>query len=92
MQCKDIPDREVLAFLNDMPCWPQNGVRMSGNWGSRQDNSNTVLHGMPPETPEKLALAKMRQMIRRGVVDGCPCGCRGDFVITDKGRAELNDL
>lgn len=90
MQCKDIPDRPILAFLADMPRWPQNGLRMWGNWGSREDNANTVLHAMPLGTPEKLALAKIRQMIRRGVVEGCGCGCRGDFQITDKGQLELD--
>lgn len=49
-----------------------------------------VMEAMPTGIPPKLALAKMRMMIRRGVVDGCPCGCRGDFVITEKGLAELS--
>lgn len=44
---------------------------------------------MPPGTPEKLQLGKMRMMIRRGVVGGSPCGCRGDFVITKKRLEEL---
>jgi hypothetical protein len=30
--------------------------------------------------PDKLVLAKARKLIRRGVIDGCVCGCRGDFV------------
>ena len=81
MQCKDIPDEPILRFLARNPTvWH--------NWfGDKYENS--VTHAMPPNTPEKLALGKMRQMIRRGVVDGCPCGCRGDFVITEKGLHEL---
>lgn len=34
----------------------------------------------------------MASLIRRGLVDGCGCGCRGDFMITDKGRFTLADL
>jgi hypothetical protein len=30
--------------------------------------------------PDKLVLAKARKLVRRGVIDGCVCGCRGDFV------------
>lgn len=31
--------------------------------------------------PEKVFLAKSRTLIRRGLIDGCACGCRGDFTI-----------
>ena len=34
---------------------------------------------------EKIWLAKMKSMIRRGLSGGCDCGCRGDYEITDKG-------
>lgn len=81
MQCKDIPDRPILEFL----------AGLNGRWatwfGNEYDNS--VTHAMPPDVPDKLVPAKMAMLIRRGVVDGCPCGCRGDYVLTDKGRAEL---
>ena len=80
MQCKDIPDRPILQFLASL-----NGEW--ANWCSGSDRD--VGLALPADTPGKLKLAKMRQMIRRGVVDGCPCGCRGDFVITEKGKAEL---
>lgn len=39
--------------------------------------------------PKRAVLGKMRMLIRRGLVDGCPCGCRGDFEITPKGQAWL---
>lgn len=80
MKCKDIPDKPILQFLAKRP-----GEWHNWYFGDEKD----VGQAMPAGTPEKLVLAKMRMMIRRGVVDGCPCGCRGDFVITDKGLAEL---
>lgn len=49
-----------------------------------------VTQALPPETTRKLVLAKMRMLIRRGPVDCCDCGCRGDFEITDKGESFLN--
>lgn len=67
----------------------------------------TYTHGGPPsggigatrwgigqelwEYPEKVLLAKLRALVKRGLLDGCPCGCRGDFTITEKGRAALAD-
>jgi hypothetical protein len=82
MQCKDIPETPILAFLADH----------RGEWchwfdPDRFDRS--VRRAMPPGTPEKLALAKMRGLIRRGLVEGCDCGCRGDFEITEKGMDRL---
>ena len=82
MQCKDIPDRPILQYLVNRP----------GVWCTRWPDGAAgfnVTECMPAETPEKLVLAKMRQLIRRKLVDGCGCGCRGDFVITDKGIAYL---
>lgn len=87
MQCKDIPDAPVLRFLANLPPWPDGQPRAWGNWYFGDDAD--VSAAMPAGIPEKLVLAKMRQMIRRRVVDGCTCGCRGDFEITEKGLAEL---
>jgi len=88
MQCKDIPDRPILSFLaGPFDGWPAPGWAVW--YGKKGETVQSVLNAMPEGTPPKLALAKMRQMIRRGVVDGCGCGCRGDFEITTKGYAEL---
>lgn len=80
LQCKDIPDIRVLEFLSRQP-------ERWHTWYAGFENS--VQNGMPEGTPEKLALAKMVMLINRGLVGGCPCGCRGDFVITDKGKKLL---
>lgn len=34
-----------------------------------------------PGMPWKVVLAKARSLIRRGLIDGCDCGCRGDFKV-----------
>jgi len=86
LQCKDIPDWPILHFLAHMPEW-QPGLPKWGTWFWTDDYQpdNSVLRAMPPGTPPKLALAKMATLIRRGLVNGCTCGCRGDFEITEKG-------
>lgn len=87
-QCKDIPDIPILIFLLDLPCFPGSKIKMGGTWfGS--DFENSVTHAMPEWVCRRLALAKMGMLIRRGLVDGCACGCRGDFELTEYGRAFL---
>lgn len=95
MQCKDIPDRPILELLDRARREAPSG---HAGWVLRwsYDGKPCILDAMPPELgslPEgqrdKLALAKMAMLIRRGLVDGCTCGCRGDFEITDKGRQAL---
>lgn len=81
MQVKDIPDRPILEFLASLPPprW--------GSWFTEYENS--VQNAMPELPSNKLALAKMRNLIRKRLVKGCGCGCRGDFEITDEGRQLL---
>lgn len=90
MQCKDIPDIPILRFLEGQPLI-NGSPRWSIWYGDEYENS--VTHAFPREAKqpgrEKLVLAKMRQLMRSGLVDGCGCGCRGDFVITEKGRDYL---
>lgn len=81
-QCKDIQDEPVLQFIDSF----------DGEWCFLSDNATSdrsVLHAMPDGVPIKLALAKMKMLIRRGLVEGCDCGCRGDFTLTKKGKAKL---
>jgi hypothetical protein len=91
---------EVTVSWEERQCAPGYGgpipagsyVARSAIWFAKEDGSplsqNSVQHAMPPGVAPKLALAKMRMLMRRGWVDGCPCGCRGDFELTDRGRAE----
>lgn len=84
MQCKDIPDQPILDWL------AANTHRYKwATWGEGH-SMPTVRDAMPAGTPEKLQLAKMRQLIRRGLVDGCPCGCRGDFYLASENPTTSN--
>lgn len=78
MQCKDIPDEPIMTFL----AGPYDGWAAPG-WATWYPGfPNSVQNAMPEGVPEKLALAKMRNLIGRGKVFGCGCGCRGDFSLT----------
>jgi len=79
MQCKDIPDNSILEFLLQR--------KIKGQvWAVWYDNfENSIGQAMPSNTPEKLRIKKMAKLIGRGLVDGCGCGCRGNYEITQKG-------
>jgi hypothetical protein len=81
MKTKDIPDQPILEFLS----------QIAPRWAFWFEGSETSILGraIPIDTPKNLVLAKMRNLIKRGLVQGCACGCRGDFEITDKGREWL---
>lgn len=80
LQCKDIPERPILALLERNP-----GVFHT--WCSGWER--TIRPAVSVEVPDKLLIRKMDQMIKKGLVDGCGCGCRGDYRITEKGQEQL---
>lgn len=83
LQCKDIPDGPILRFIGS------HGDRWC-NWYFGNDRD--VHAAFPPGVPDKLLLAKMAGLGNRGLVDGCFCGCRGDYVLTAKGREVIEGL
>lgn len=100
MQAKDVPDRPVLEFIHRVRTEgvvpPATAVWGDERWHhvtwfeyDDQVPPNSVRLAMPAGTPDKVVLAKMRRLIDRGLVDGCPCGCRGDFELTEAGHAMI---
>jgi hypothetical protein len=78
-QCKDILDGPLLAFVARKQL-------EKGMW------VNTWDFGPPySDLPDKLFRAKMDALIRRGLLDGCACGCRGDYEVTAKGREFIDN-
>lgn len=63
LKASDISDEAFMAALDP-----------DGSWTMWWDLNERL--GFPP----KVVLAKARILIeRRGILHGCPCGCRGDF-------------
>lgn len=88
IQAKHVDKLPILKFLNDLNRW---GCMFDTGAGENRDElfDNSVWHAIPEEVPYKVGLAAMDNLIKRGLVSGCSCGCRGDFEITDKGRELL---
>ena len=82
--CKEIPNIPILKFI-------KNNRDTHNHWCNWCFNDEfDVRKAMPQNLANhKLALAKMKQLNKRGFVSGCFCGCRGDFEITEKGEAFL---
>lgn len=82
MQCKDIEDLPILRALEKVPL--DHGRR---RFSTHRDTDvmPSIFSAFPREANDRLRLAKLRGMISRGLITGCACGCRGDFVITEKG-------
>jgi hypothetical protein len=86
MKCADVPDLPILEFLARRvgKKWED-----GGGWAFWYDpetaGTRSICHAMPPNTPQKVRIAKMAGLIRRGLICGCPCGCRGDYEINQKG-------
>lgn len=79
MQCKDIPDEQIVGFIARKQC-------ELGTWVCVWDLE-------PPysDLPGNLFRAKMEKLIDKGLLTGCNCGCRGDYEVTPKGRALIGD-
>jgi len=85
VKCSDIPDKPILRFL------AKNIGKWSNHWRLSDNAMPSVADVMPKEANEKLILAKMRQLLKRGLVWGCGCGCRGDWEISDYGLDWLKE-
>ncbi len=93
MQCKDIPDEPILRLLQNAH---DKGLLPATYWDLEPKTREsipqlpTVADAMPAGIDNRLRRAKMIMLVRRGLVDGCTCGCRGDFIITARGIAWLH--
>lgn len=77
-QAKHIDDREVLAAIRDIGITRRRNVPCK--WAFTWD----IELAFPGVHPKVLA-AKLKALVRRKLTDGCPCGCRGDFELTEAG-------
>ena len=79
MQCKDIPDEK---FLDAVRSTARGAYPPTTTGYAVRD----VLEQYLGHIPFNLLQAKARRLIQRGLIDGCGCGCRGDFSIPDECR------
>lgn len=71
MKASDIKDSEILDAIK--MCRGLHGVPQ---WSSLSDIQKLLFN-----FPSKMVLAKLKSMVKRNILHGCTCGCRGDFEI-----------
>lgn len=83
IQCKDIPTAAILTFLATLNNQAATFYPL--------DVSNSIWKSLetPGNVPRCVLRKKMENLIRKGLVEGCACGCRGDFRLTFKGMSRL---
>lgn len=90
IQAKHINDDDVLRFIA-MVHTIRDGWTVTYDF--RDGDKENGIPPFPHQFPERVWRAKMDKLIRRGLVSGCACGCRGDFELThDKGWGRLIEL
>ena len=73
MQAKDISDDDFIAAVQ------VSSIANAKMWGLKDSWANRMDVAAILGVPDKLVIAKARKLIRQGRMDGCHCGCRGDF-------------
>lgn len=79
MQAKDIPDDLFVQAVAECSLRQAREWLAASAWCNRYDVTEWLSERMGVAVPEKVVLAKARAVIKKGRMDGCPCGCRGDF-------------
>ena len=79
IQAKHIPDGEILALMRPRPFPPEMIAAYPWIGATTPVWLRYELEQAFPEFTPRVVLAKCRALIRRGLITGCACGCRGDF-------------
>lgn len=89
MQTKDI---DTIDFLNAINIISEikggDYSRGKQRWVMRWE-LETFLNFKYPEVNWKLTLSKARNLMKKGLLEGCDCGCRGDFYLTPAGYEKV---
>lgn len=79
VQAKHLSNEVVLQAIWD-----------SGGTGPYKWSIACDVFARMPQFPPKVVLSAIARAIRQGLADGCTCGCRGDFWVTENGKLILD--
>jgi hypothetical protein len=86
VKAADISDREFVAAVDCV----ERETGMWAMWWMNTRMQRLSLDEALPRFPRKVLLAKARRVLGRGYLEGCACGCRGDFQVTPEGAKLLD--
>lgn len=81
-------DRDSYASWDDVPKVPVS----ESTYGWKLDPHWVLIWEIElrfKQFPPKVVAAKLKALVRRGLLDGCTCGCRGDYELTYDGEVRL---
>jgi hypothetical protein len=81
VKASDLSESAILQLLSERP-----GVAHT-HWEAYGPMPR-VYDPTHPDAPIKVLSAKLRGLVRRGVIRGCACGCRGDWQVDGASREE----
>lgn len=76
LQCKDVPDQPIIDWIAKQDKWT---THFLGSDGKPISDWSIPLEILPGN--ENFRLAKLRSMMKKRLIKGCDCGCRGDWEI-----------
>lgn len=84
LKASDISDLAMLcAIQRDHEARiAEHGSTIGGCWW-------TIAETSFPGIPEKIVRAKLAKLHHRQLIDGCPCGCRGDWNLSPRAERLL---
>lgn len=71
ISAKDIPDEKALDAIRST----------KGKWGVPDWSMTGDIQANLNQYPPKVVLAKLKSLVKRQVIGGCACGCKGNFYI-----------
>lgn len=74
MKAADIPADTVVAIVDDIN-------RTENRWAMVWEIHPRLCEVMGQDVPWKVMMAKLRKLDLQDVLNGCACGCRGDFEV-----------
>lgn len=83
IQAKHIDTYSLVKIVNGLAALPLVGVNTV--WATPNVVNLSQVQGFLWNFPPKVGQAKLRNLISRGYIFGCACGCRGDFHLSPLG-------
>lgn len=82
IQAKDIPEKALIDLIDRLYNIPRlsgyvGEIRVTYSAGAYLSDILKFWDNIPP----KVILAKLRKLEERGKIDGCACGCIGNFTV-----------
>jgi len=86
IQAKHIRAEDMLALIEAINAIPKMYRRGYPYFEFRKSWANTWdIFALWPDIPPKVIMAKLRNLEKKGLIDGCTCGCYGGFTVIKKG-------